>query len=45
MNIIVLIKQSRSALLLLVLLVLGQLVWLAPARAVTVGVFAEFTPV
>ena len=44
MNIIVLIKQSRSALLLLVLLVLGQLAWLAPARAVTVGVFAEFTP-
>ncbi|RUT39900.1 hypothetical protein WG29040_06190 [Pseudomonas sp. PAMC 29040] len=44
MNIIVLIKHSRSALLLLVLLVLGQLVWLAPARAVTVGVYAEFTP-
>ena len=44
MNIIVLIKHSRSALLLLVLLVVGQLVWLAPARAHTAKITAEFTP-
>ena len=44
MNIIVLIKQSRSAFLLLVLLVFGQLLWLAPAQAHLARVTAEFTP-
>lgn len=44
MNIIVLIKQSRSAFLLLVLLVFGQLLWLAPAQAHVARVTAEFTP-